>query len=48
MNNYKINQLFFKSIILLICSYKLDKNKNHKSYLSNEKIDNIFNCYYLK
>jgi hypothetical protein len=35
-----INKFFFKSIILLICSYELDKNKNYKSFLSNDKIKN--------
>jgi hypothetical protein len=45
MNNHKINKLFFKSIILLICSYQLDINKNYKSYLSNENIKDCLKVY---
>lgn len=45
MNDYKISELFFKSIILLICSYQLDINKNYKSYLSNKKIKKCLKAY---
>jgi hypothetical protein len=41
----KINQLFFKSIIMLICSYQLDINKNYKSFLSNKKIKKCLSSY---
>ena len=41
MKKHKINKLFYESIILLICSYQLDINKNYKSFLSNKKI--VFN-----
>lgn len=45
MNDYEISKLFFKSIILLICSYQLDINKNYRSYLSNKKIKKCLKVY---
>ena len=41
----KINELFFKSIILLICSYQLDINKTYKSFLTRKKIKQCLKKY---
>ena len=34
----KVNELFLNCSALLICSYKLDINKNYKTYLTKNKI----------
>lgn len=44
----KINELFFKSIILLICSYQLDINKTYKSFLTRKKIKKCLLDYNVK
>jgi len=48
MKKNKINKLFFKCIILLICSYQLDINKNYKTFLTNEKIKKCLQYYQVK
>lgn len=45
MKNHKIDKLFFEAVVLLICSYQLDINKNYKSFLTNEKIKKCLKSY---
>lgn len=38
MKNLDVAQIFFYSSILLVCSYRMDTNKSHKTYLNSHKI----------